>query len=249
MTGVLAPGKRYEMVFQYTPSEDKLQVLPAALLCIVICNHSHLYMTSLAACQDCQLLPVLCTSIVLPRTQGQCHASAEHTVCPAWRDMLLSTPVLVPTLCLWALQESFWRFKIPEHKLDVPVLVVGHVSEPRVAFDCPSLSFGKVLIGGRTHATVNLFNSEHMPFQFDLDKASYDASPARLESTGILALILCQWFCLVLLYIGNFSARWYPNVSHAWLSVRLLLAFADVCAVCDIHYRCRQSYPMCTLFY
>jgi hydrocephalus-inducing protein len=26
MTGVLAPGKRYEMVFQYTPNEDKLQV-------------------------------------------------------------------------------------------------------------------------------------------------------------------------------------------------------------------------------
>ncbi|KAL0040642.1 hypothetical protein WJX79_000331 [Trebouxia sp. C0005] len=105
MTGVLAPGKRYEMVFQYTPNEDKLQ-------------------------------------------------------------------------------ESFWRFKIPEHKLDMPVLVVGHVSEPRVAFDRPSLSFGKVLVGGRTHATINLLNSEYMPFQFDLDKASYDASPARLESTG-----------------------------------------------------------------
>ena len=84
------------------------------------------------------------------------------------------------------LQESFWRFKIPEHKLDVPVLVVGHVSEPRVAFDRPSLSFGKVLVGGRTHATLNLLNSEYMPFQFDLDKASYDASPARLESTGLL---------------------------------------------------------------
>lgn len=27
MTGVLAPGKRYEMVFQYTPNEDKLQVM------------------------------------------------------------------------------------------------------------------------------------------------------------------------------------------------------------------------------
>lgn len=76
------------------------------------------------------------------------------------------------------------RFTIPEHKLDVPVLVVGHVSEPRVAFDRPSLSFGKVLVGGRTHATINLVNSEHIPFQFDLDKASYDASPARLESTG-----------------------------------------------------------------
>ena len=49
MTGVLAPGKRYEMVFQYTPSEDKLQVLPAALLCAVTCSQSRLYMTSLAA--------------------------------------------------------------------------------------------------------------------------------------------------------------------------------------------------------
>ena len=29
MTGVLAPGKRYEMVFQYTPNQDKLQVLLA----------------------------------------------------------------------------------------------------------------------------------------------------------------------------------------------------------------------------
>ncbi len=65
------------------------------------------------------------------------------------------------------------------------MLVVGHVSEPRVSFDRPSLSFGKVLVGGRTHATINLLNSEHMPFQFDLDKASYDASPARLESTGL----------------------------------------------------------------
>ena len=95
----------------------------------------------------------------------------------------------------WAPQESFWRFKIPEHRLDVPVLVVGHVSEPRVAFDRPSLSFGKVLVGGRTHATINLINSEHMPFQFDLDKASYDASPARLESTGLTAQPACFICC------------------------------------------------------
>lgn len=82
-------------------------------------------------------------------------------------------------------QESFWRFKIPEHKLDIAVLVVGHVSEPKVAFDRPGLSFGKVLVGGRTHATINLVNSEHMPFQFELNKASYDASPALLSSTGL----------------------------------------------------------------
>lgn len=102
------------------------------------------------------------------------------------------------SIAYWALQESFWRFKIPEHKLDVPVLVVGHVSEPRVAFDRPSLSFGKVLVGGRTHATINLINSEHMPFQFDLDKASYDASPARLESTGLAAKpVWCVCCCHV----------------------------------------------------
>ena len=83
------------------------------------------------------------------------------------------------------MQESFWRFKIPEHKLDIAVLVVGHVSEPKVVFDRPGLSFGKVLVGGRTHATINLVNSEHMPFQFELNKASYDASPALLSSTGL----------------------------------------------------------------
>lgn len=93
------------------------------------------------------------------------------------------------------IQESFWRFRIPEHKLEVPVLVVGHVSEPRVAFDRPSLSFGKVLVGGRTHATINLVNPEHMPFQFDLDKASYDALPARLESTGLPATLQCHTCC------------------------------------------------------
>ena len=93
------------------------------------------------------------------------------------------------------IQESFWRFRIPEHKLEVPVLVVGHVSEPRVAFDRPSLSFGKVLVGGRTHATINLVNPEHMPFQFDLDKASYDALPARLESTGLPATPHCHTCC------------------------------------------------------
>ena len=88
------------------------------------------------------------------------------------------------------------------------MLVVGHVSEPRVAFDRPSLSFGKVLIGGQTHATVNLLNSEHMPFHFDLDKASYDASTARLESTGLLLLLkFSQLHSMVLPYIPTSTAR------------------------------------------
>lgn len=158
--------------------------------------------------------------------------------------MLLSIPVLVCTLCLWALQESFWRFKIPEHKLDVPVLVVGHVSEPRVAFDRPSLSFGKVLIGGKTHATINLFNSEHMPFQFNLDKASYDASPARLESTGIL------WHSYSNMPKVLPSAAIHWKIQYQMVSTRqsrlverpLIACFADACSVRDMHDRCRQSF-------
>ena len=85
--------------------------------------------------------------------------------------------------CL-SMQESFWRFSIPEHKLVVLFLLVGKVSEPRVAFDRPGLNFGKVLVGGRTTETVRLFNSEHLPFDFQLDRATFDATDAVIESTG-----------------------------------------------------------------
>ena len=83
-----------------------------------------------------------------------------------------------------SVQESFWRFSIPEHKLEVLFLLVGKVSEPRVAFDRPGLNFGKVLVGGRTTETVRLVNSEHLPFEFQLDRATFDATDAVIESTG-----------------------------------------------------------------
>lgn len=83
-----------------------------------------------------------------------------------------------------SLQESFWRFSIPEHKLEVQFLLVGKVAEPRVAFDRPGLNFGKVLVGGRTTETVRLINSEHLPFEFQLDRATFDATDAVIESTG-----------------------------------------------------------------
>ena len=137
------------------------------------------------------------------------------------------------------LQESFWRFKIPEHKLDVPVLVVGHVSEPRVAFDRPSLSFGKVLVGGRTHATINLLNSEYMPFQFDLDKASYDASPARLESTG---LSRSSYACMVSMPVtlsdsGQVSLTGHLSPCHHITSPSSTLVLYLVC--------CRRQHGPC----
>ena len=82
------------------------------------------------------------------------------------------------------MQESFWRFRIPEHNLDGLFLLVGHVSEPRVAFSQPSLSFGKVLVGSASHTTVQLVNNEALPFQFELDKQSYGASDATVAGSG-----------------------------------------------------------------
>ncbi len=63
---------------------------------------------------------------------------------------------------------------------------MGLVSEPRVAFDRPSINFGQCLIGGaRGQETLRLLNSEDMPFQFSLDKCA-PPRPARpgLECLG-----------------------------------------------------------------
>lgn len=81
-------------------------------------------------------------------------------------------------------------FQIPEQKISVPFLMVGHVSEPRIMFDRPAISFGQCLIGGaRGHATVMLINSEDLPFTFAFDKSSYDASDQQLASTGQRAVV------------------------------------------------------------
>ena len=98
MTGVLAAGKRYEMVFQYTPSEDKLQVVPAALLTAVTYGHSHLDMSSLNACPDCQLLSVLCGRIVTTPIQGPSHPQLNF-LC-VLHDMPCSSP---PRACAQSL--------------------------------------------------------------------------------------------------------------------------------------------------
>jgi len=59
------------------------------------------------------------------------------------------------------------------------------VSEPRVFFDRPSINFGQVLIGGaRGHATLRLVNAEHLPFEFSLDRSTYDATPEVIASYG-----------------------------------------------------------------
>ena len=59
------------------------------------------------------------------------------------------------------------------------------MSEPRVFFDRPNINFGQVLIGGaRGRASVTLVNAEHLPFEFNLDRNTYDATPELIASTG-----------------------------------------------------------------
>ena len=66
----------------------------------------------------------------------------------------------------------------------MPFVVVGHIVEPAVAFAQPSLNFQQVLVGHRGHATVELVNSEDLPFDFALDKATYDATEDIIRGSG-----------------------------------------------------------------
>ena len=67
----------------------------------------------------------------------------------------------------------------------MPFLLVGQVAEPRVRFDRPALSFGQCLIAGaKGRATVRLTNDEDMPFQWSLDRATYDATDELVASLG-----------------------------------------------------------------
>ncbi|QDZ25387.1 hypothetical protein HOP50_17g79270 [Chloropicon primus] len=72
--------------------------------------------------------------------------------------------------------ESWWTFSIPRHDISEQFLLFGVVSEPRVMFDRQNIHFGKVLTGTRVNEVVNLVNSEHIPFAFNLDASSYKDS-------------------------------------------------------------------------
>ena len=73
--------------------------------------------------------------------------------------------------------ESGWVFCLPRQGIKVPFLLVGRVIEPRVALDRPALNFGKVILGGKARETIHIINSEHLPFNFSMDKTSFGANP------------------------------------------------------------------------
>ncbi|KXZ49496.1 hypothetical protein GPECTOR_21g722 [Gonium pectorale] len=91
-----------------------------------------------------------------------------------------------------AVVESFWTFRIPEQNIEVPFLLVGLVSEPRVMLDRPSINFGQILIGCKGHATVTLVNSEHLPFHFAFDKTTYDATDELVKATGQPPMVVLE---------------------------------------------------------
>ena len=57
-----------------------------------------------------------------------------------------------------ALQESFWRFRIPSLQIDVPFLLVGSIKEPDVELDRTRHNFGPLLLGQRARETLYLVN-------------------------------------------------------------------------------------------
>lgn len=79
--------------------------------------------------------------------------------------------------------EQFWMFRIPEQNIELLFVLVGNVAEPRVSFDRPALNFEKVLVGGKLATKVYLVNSEHMPFEFKIDRASYEGTAENVSSS------------------------------------------------------------------
>ena len=69
-------------------------------------------------------------------------------------------------------QESFWRFRIPQFNLCVPFLLVGHATEPKVLFDKSHVSFKPLLVGCVGRETVHLINQESKAIQFNFEQTS-----------------------------------------------------------------------------
>jgi hydrocephalus-inducing protein len=72
---------------------------------------------------------------------------------------------------------SYWNFRIPFEDIMQPFMVVGTVIEPIVHFETGKINFGPLLLGGKNKETINLINQEHIPFNFNFNKASIKENP------------------------------------------------------------------------
>jgi hypothetical protein len=83
-----------------------------------------------------------------------------------------------------SITEMIWTFDIPAQNVQVPVLFIGRVVEPRVRFSAPSHNFQQVLLGRRASTEVQLVNDESIPFHFTLDRSSFNATPEFIRASG-----------------------------------------------------------------
>jgi hypothetical protein len=102
-------------------------------------------------------------------------------VCASAPGLIGCTRVHVPRMHTLTLP---LRHSLCAKAIEVPFLLVGLVSEPRVMLDKPSINFGQILVGCKGHATITLLNNEHLPFNFAFDKNSYDATDDIIKATG-----------------------------------------------------------------
>lgn len=68
--------------------------------------------------------------------------------------------------------------------LNIPVLFIGRVVEPNIAFSQSSLNFRRVLLGRSQCVVLELVNGESMPFDFNFDKETYEATEKFLQGSG-----------------------------------------------------------------
>lgn len=81
------------------------------------------------------------------------------------------------------LKESFWKFSIIGHNISLPFLLVGQALEPNVYMDRVSINFKSLLVGRQVKETVNLVNSESIPFAFSFNETSFELGN---DSTPVL---------------------------------------------------------------
>jgi hydrocephalus-inducing protein len=89
--------------------------------------------------------------------------------------------------------ESFWLFTIPEKKVNIPFIVVGHAKEPELYFDTPRVNFQTVLVDKVAKKTIKLINRESIPFSFSFDESIFANKSGDSEtSREILTVSPCQ---------------------------------------------------------
>jgi hypothetical protein len=90
------------------------------------------------------------------------------------------------------LHEAFFRVSIAQHNLSQVLLVVGSVSEPRVALDRSSLHFRHLLCGARSSEMLHIVNEEAAPFAFEFQQASFEAERHSVRISPMSGVVPAQ---------------------------------------------------------